>query len=159
MYQNLDNFPKSWIFKRGDPKIETSDLGEIRLLTEQRASDIWRDYISDEQLHPDKLSDDCWLNNSGLMPDEMSKIQWEKVWESDELMLPEDFITHFSTWGDDTKVYFCCHNELIFETKWSVFRRTWKAFLFLDNGPILIGRKKKQAAQFFNSGWCNLLLR
>ncbi|MCV2402642.1 DUF2947 domain-containing protein [Marinomonas sp. C2222] len=159
MYQPLETFSKFWIFKRDDPKIEPNDLDGIRLLTEQRANDIWRDYISDEQLHPDKLSDESWLNSSSLMSDEVSKVQWEKVWESDREQLPEDFLSHFSAWGEDTKIYFCCHNELIFETTWSIFQRTWKAFLFLDNGPILIGKKKKQAAQFFSSGWCNLLLR
>jgi len=40
-----------------------------------------------------------------------------------------------------------------------VFKRTWKAFLFLDNGPILVGKKKKQALQFHSNGWVNLLLR
>ncbi|WP_369921853.1 DUF2947 family protein [Marinomonas polaris] len=158
MYQSLEQFSKSWIFKRNDPKVEPEDLQEIRLLSEQRAGQIWRDYISDEQIHPDHFSDREWLKKASTQaPD--GKLQWEKAWDSEQASLPEGILAHFSAWGDDTTVFFCCHNELVFELPWGVFKRTWKAFLFLDNGPLLVGKKKKQAVQFHSNGWVNLLFR
>ncbi|ETX09829.1 hypothetical protein MUS1_05800 [Marinomonas ushuaiensis DSM 15871] len=158
MYQPLERFSKQWIFKRNDPKVEQEDLERIHLLSEQRASQIWLSYISDEQIHPDHFTDRDWLKktNSQL---EITKVQWERTWDSDKEALPEDVLAHFSTWGEDTLVFFCCHNELVFELPWGVFKRAWKAFLFLDNGPVLVGKKKKQAAQFHSNGWVNLLLR
>jgi len=158
LYQPLESFSKQWIFKRNDPKVEQEDLEKIHILNEQRASQIWLSYISDEQIHPDHFTDRDWLKktNSQL---EAAKVQWEKNWDSEKNSLPDDVLAHFSTWGEDTLVFFCCHNELVFELSWGVFKRTWKAFLFLDNGPVLVGKKKKQAAQFHSNGWVNLLLR
>ncbi|MCW8357080.1 DUF2947 domain-containing protein [Marinomonas pontica] len=158
MYQPLEQFSKYWIFKRNDPKVADEDLQGIRLLDESRASQVWRDYISDEQVHPDHFSDRDWLKkNSAQAPD--GKFQWEKAWDRDDASLPDEMRAHFSAWGADTTVFFCCHNELVFEMNWGVFQRTWKAFLFLDNGPVLVGKKKKQAAQFHSNGWANLLFR
>ena len=158
MYQPLESFSKQWIFKRNDPKIEQKDLENIHLLSEQRASQIWLSYISDEQIHPDHFTDRDWLKKTTSQL-EVPKTQWEKTWDSENESLPEDVLVHFSAWGEDTMVFFCCHNELVFELTWGVFKRTWKAFLFLDNGPVLVGKKKKQAAQFHSNGWVNLLLR
>lgn len=158
MYQPLDSFSKQWIFKRNDPKIDQEDLEKIHLLNEQRASQIWLSYISDEQIHPDHFTDRDWLKKTKSQL-EVAKTQWEKAWDSEDESLPDDVLAHFSAWGDDTLVFFCCHNELIFELTWGVFKRTWKAFLFLDNGPVLVGKKKKQAAQFHSNGWVHLLLR
>lgn len=158
MYQPLDCFPKSWVFKRNDPKVEPADLQEIRLLSEERAGQVWRDYISEEHTHPDHLTDKDWVKAiKAQVPS--GKLQWEKVWDSEQLSLPDEFLSHFAAWGDDTTVFFCCHSDVVFEVKWGVFKRTWKAFLFLDNGPVLVGKKKKQAAQFHSNGWVNLLLR
>jgi len=158
LYQPLECFTKSWIFKRNDPKIESEDLENIRLFSEQRAGQIWRDYISDEQIHPDHFTDYDWMKKvSAQAPN--PKVQWEKIWDSEQSSLPDELVEHFAPWGDDTLVYFCCNNELVFELTWGVFKRSWKAFLFLDNGPVLVGKKKKQAAQFHSNGWVNLLFR
>ena len=158
MYQALSQFSKRWIFHRQDPKVQPDDLAQIHYLTESKAEQIWRDYISQEHLHPEHLTEQEWPNKTpkGL---ELHKVHWEKVWESESLDLPEEVLLHCAHWGEDTTVYFCCHNEQIFELSWGVFKRTWKAFLFLDNGPILIGKKKKQALQFHSNGWVNLLMR
>jgi len=158
LYQALSLFSKSWIFKRQDPKVAPEDLAQIHFLTESKAEQIWRDYISQEQLHPDLFTEQDWPKKTpeGI---EINKAQWEKAWDGEAPDLPEEVLAHCNHWGEDTTVYFCCHNEQIFELTWGVFKRTWKAFLFLDNGPILVGKKKKQALQFHSNGWVNLLLR
>ena len=158
MYQPIEHFSKCWVFRREDPKVALEDFQNIHFSTEQRASQIWRDYISDEQIHPDHFTDRDWLNKESAKVTN-GKVHWEKTWDSETLALPDELLAHCSTWGDDTTVFFCCHNEVVFELKWGVFQRTWKAFLFLDNGPVLVGKKKKQAVQFHSNGWANLLLR
>lgn len=155
-YTSLDSFSKSWIFRREDPKVEVQDLAEIRLLDEQSAASVWRDYISDGQIHPDHFTEQDWPN---AVERQVMKVAWEKRWDATEEALPEEILAHFAAWGEETKVFFCCHNELVFEMPWAVFKRTWKAFLFLDNGPILVGRKKNQAVQFHSDGMATLLLR
>ncbi|MBR7887896.1 DUF2947 domain-containing protein [Marinomonas sp. A79] len=158
MYQPLEGFSKSWIFKRSDPSVAPEDVAQIKMLTELAAREIWRNYISADQLHPDHFSTQDWQQKEAAQVPN-GKLLWEKAWDSDHDDLPELLLAHFSAWGEDTTVYFCCHNELVFEMPWGVFKRVWKACLFLDNGPVLVGKKKKQAAQFHSNGWVNLLYR
>lgn len=155
-YKSLDSFSKSWIFRREDPKVSEQDLAAIRLQDDARSAGTWRDYISDNQLHPDHFTEKDWLENSDL---QIAKIQWEKVWDSASPHLPDELLEHVESWGDDTTVFFCCDSELVFEMPWAVFKRTWKTFLFLDNGPVLVAKKKKQAVQFHSNGMATLLLR
>ncbi|TPE48444.1 DUF2947 family protein [Maribrevibacterium harenarium] len=153
-YREIEHFPKAWIFRREDPKVTAEDFAQIRLLSETAAANIWRDYISSDHLYPELLDGDHWLTTQAC-----ARCGWEARWESDDSVLPEEIIEHLQNWGDDTTVWFCCHSDLCFETTWGVFQRTWKAFLFLDTGPVLLGRKKKQAVQFYSDGTANLSLR
>ncbi|TBR44978.1 DUF2947 family protein [Marinomonas agarivorans] len=155
-YQALDTFAKAWAFKRQDLLIEAVDLRMIRPLAEDSANQIWRDYISGNQLHPDHLSQEDWLKKEEAY---VGKELWEPSWDSDIETLPDAISQHLVNWSDSTKVYFCYHSDHVIETTYSVFKKHWKNFLFFDNGPILVARKKKQAVQFFSEGDCYLLQR
>jgi hypothetical protein len=61
-------------------------------------------------------------------------------------------LAEFIQWPDETTVYFCYEKYQIIETRWDVFVRNWKCFLFFDDGPILISPKQKQAVMFEQSG-------
>ncbi|GAB3476547.1 DUF2947 family protein [Marinomonas epiphytica] len=156
MYQALENFNKYWVFKRQDPQVSAADLQQIKWLADSNAANVWRDYVSNEQIHPDHLTENDWPANEAAT---QAVVNWEQAWDSEDEALPQECLDHLVHWNEDTKVYFCNHNEQVFETTWGVFQRCWKAFLFMDNGPILLGRKKKQAVQFFSDGKANLLLR
>ncbi len=155
-YSDFNAFKKAWAFKRDDPKIPSDDLTEIRVLSVEFANNIWRDYVSQDHLHPDHFTDDDWLN---IDAHQGESVHWENCWDSDSPELPEEVLQHINHWGNETKVLFCYHSDEVIETSWGVFRRNWKNFLFFDNGPILFGKKKKQAVQFFGNGQCRLLMR
>ena len=155
-YQELDVFEKAWIFKRKDPLVQVEDLAKIHPLLTLSANQVWRDYVSKEQLHPDHFNENDWLKQAEA---KLGDANWEEVWDSDELELPEPIKQHLQNWQAETRVYFCYHSDHVVETTFSVFMRTWKNFLFFDNGPVLIARKKKLAVQFFSNGRCNLLQR
>jgi hypothetical protein len=72
-------------------------------------------------------------------------------WESDDPELPEEVLEHIQ-WQDDVTVYFCYEKYNVIETKWDVFKRNWKNFLFFDDGPILIGRRREEALWFQTDG-------
>jgi hypothetical protein len=78
-----------------------------------------------------------------------------KEWEGDDNDMPADILQHID-WQDDVTVYFCYEKYNIIETKWSVFKQTWKNFLFYDDGPILLGRRRKQALWFSSDGMVKL---
>lgn len=153
-YQPLDGFAKAWIFKRSDPFIQPEDLAHIKPFSELRANQVWRDYISQERTHPDHLNQKDWSQD----PDAIGlNLDWQPRWESDDEPLPDEVLAHLENWQDDNIIYFCYHQDDVIETSYGVFKRSWKNFLFFDNGPLLLGKKKKQAVQFFSDGTCTLL--
>lgn len=153
-YRPLSDSGKEWVFRREEPFVSEQDRSQILLLGELAGANIWRDYISDACLYPDLFASDAWVKKNRI-----ADADWETPWESDEPELPAEVIEHCHHWGDDTKIYFCCHADFVIETTWGVFQRTWKAFLFLDSDAVLVGRKKKQALQFCENGDVALLMR
>lgn len=153
-YRSLSESGKEWVFLREEPLVSVEDREAILLMTESAGANIWRDYVSDTHLYPDLFAGDSWVKTNV-----QADVDWEKRWESNDESFPDGALEFCNNWGDDTRIYFCCHSDLVFETTWGVFCRTWKAFLFLDSDSILIGRKKKQAMQFKENGRLALLMR
>ena len=148
-YIPFDQYPKAWIFRHRDLPIPAEELAEIKPLTESRAEQIWAEHISRGCSHADHFAEGDWAAQSKNW---LEKDFWQAAWDSDASALPELLGEYLSEWDDNITVYFCYQSDHIIETKWSVFRKHWKNFLFFDNGPILIGRKRKQAVQFFDNG-------
>lgn len=148
-YIPLEEYKKAWIFRHKDLPVSAEDLDEIRPLSVARAEQVWDLQISEESTHPSEPVKGDWLLDDGIwQPDGEN---WESRWDSDDNALPELLASHLD-WDDQTLVWFCYENDHIIETRWSVFRRNWKNFLFIDDSPVLIGRKRKQVAQFFDNG-------
>lgn len=83
------------------------------------------------------------------------EVDWMKAWEADENVLPQE-VSDFIDWQDDVTVYFCYEKYNVIETKWSVFKKYWKNFLFYDDGPILLGRRRSEALWFSTDGTVKL---
>ena len=147
-YIPLEAYKRAWIFRHKDLPVSEADLDEIKPLSEARAEQVWRQQISQESNHPEFFYDDDWANKN---PTWQETFPWQNRWESDEADMPEPLLEHLD-WDDNTLVYFCYDVEHVIETRWHVFKRHWKNFLFFDNGPLLIGRKRKQIAQFMQTG-------
>ena len=81
----------------------------------------------------------------------VTRTDWMVSWESDNEALPLG-VDEFLSWQDDVTVYFCYEKYNIIETRWSIFKRYWKNFLFYDDGPILIARRRKEALWFDSKG-------
>ncbi|MGB0662394.1 MAG: DUF2947 domain-containing protein [Pontibacterium sp.] len=147
-YIALSDYSKGWIFRHRELPISAEHQAEIRPLTERRANEIWRAHISKASTHyshfqaPDWAArKDAWLEES----------EWQAQWESDSNELPE-LLAEWLDWDKDTVVYVCYDSDNIIEIRWEVFKAAWKNFLFLDDGTLVIGKKRKQAAQFFEDG-------
>ena len=56
-----------------------------------------------------------------------------------ERLSPQDWPSKASNWN-------------VLETKWAVFQKLWKNFLFYDDGPILLGRRRSEALWFATNG-------
>ncbi len=151
-YIPLEQLKNAWIFKHKSLPISDSDLTKIKPMSKERACTLWDTFISQQVDHPDFFKKGDWPfdKNSWL---EQGK--WEGIWDSNEVALPELILNHVS-WDNNTIVYFCSDKNNIIETTWSVFKRCWKNFLFMDDGSILCGKKRKEVVQFKCSGFFNI---
>lgn len=147
-YIPLAEHKKAWIFNRQDLPISDDDKLFIKPMQGARAANFWNMTISKQVDHPDFFRKGDW-------PFELQTWQeqgdWESVWDSEATELPE-MITDHLNWQGNTVVYFCSDRYSIIETTWEVFQRGWKNFLFLDDGTLLIGKKREQVVQFMSNG-------
>ena len=151
-YISLDEYPRKWIFTHQSMPLSESDLEMIKPMTQARAAQLWKDNISAQSPDADRFSSQDWPSKTQSWINEVS---WMDEWESDEPDLPAEVLEHIQ-WQDDVTVYFCYEKYNVIETKWDVFKRNWKNFLFFDDGPILIGRRRTEVLWFQTGGTVRL---
>ncbi|MZI93881.1 DUF2947 family protein [Vibrio sp. CAIM 722] len=151
-YLPLDQYQRKWIFTHQSMPLPEEDLAQIKPMTAQRAAQFWKDNISAQSPDSERLSSQDWPMHNKAWGDE---VDWMAEWESDDPEMPVAITQHID-WQDDVTIYFCYEKYNILETKWSVFKRHWKNFLFYDDGPILIGRRRKEALWFHSNGLVKL---
>jgi len=147
-YLTLDEYQRKWIFTHQSMPVPEAQLQAIKPMTQARSSQLWQENISAQSPDADRLSSSDWPMNESNWKE---TIDWMAAWESDDESLPEA-ILEFIDWQDDVTVYFCYEKYNVIETKWSTFKKCWKNFLFYDDGPILIGRRRNEALWFDGNG-------
>lgn len=147
-YLSLQEYPRKWIFTHNSMPIPEQDLVQIKPMSAQRAAQFWKENISPQSPDAERLSPQDWPMKT---PSWIEEVDWMANWEDDELGLPDEVLQHID-WQDDVTVYFCYEKYNVVETKWLIFKKHWKNFLFYDDGPILIGRRRKQALWFDSKG-------
>jgi len=148
-YLPLEQLKNAWIFKHKSLPITEQDLGKIKPMAAERANVLWDTFISRQVDHPDFFKKGDWPFDKSNW---LEQGKWEGVWDSNDESLPELISNHLG-WDNNTVVYYCTTRDNIIETTWAVFIRCWKNFLFMDDGPILIGKKRPQAVQFTSNGY------
>jgi hypothetical protein len=147
-YTPLEQLKNAWIFKHKSLPISEKDLSKIKPMIKDRANVLWDTFISRQVDHPDFFKKGDWPFDQSNWQDQG---KWEGIWDSNEENLPE-LITVSILWDNNTVVYYCSNRENVIETTWAVFKRCWKNFLFMDDGCILIGKKRKESVQFNSNG-------
>jgi hypothetical protein len=148
-YIPLENLKNAWIFKHKSLPVAQEDLCKIKPMSIERANTVWDTFISRQVDHPDFFKKDDWpLIKSHWL----EQGNWEKRWDSDENDMPELISNHLD-WDQNTIIYYCSSRDHVIETTWRLFKKYWKNFLFIDDGPILLGKKRQQVVQFNNNGF------
>lgn len=147
-YIDIADLKNAWVFRHNSLPIADEDIAQIKPMSPARANVLWDTFISRQVDHPDFFKNGDWPQEKGTWKD---NADWEKRWDSDEQELPALALEHLD-WDDNTTVYFCCSRNYVIETRWAVFKRCWKNFLFMDDGSILVGKKRQQAVQFMSNG-------
>ncbi|NAX21808.1 DUF2947 domain-containing protein [Vibrio sp. V39_P1S14PM300] len=151
-YLPLDQYQRKWIFTHQSMPVASDDLEWIKPMTQARSAQLWKDNISAQSPDSERLSASDWPQKESNW---VGEVDWMLAWEDDEAGLPAEILAHLD-WQDDVTVYFCYEKYNVIETKWSVFKRNWKNFLFYDDGPILIARRRNEALWFNSLGMVKL---
>jgi len=141
-YISLEKLKNAWIFKHKSLPIKDTDLTKIKPMAKDRANVLWDAFISRQVDHPDFFKKGDWPFNDN---------NWHEQGKWEEEDLPELITTHIA-WDNNTVVYYCSNRDNVIETTWAVFKRCWKNFLFMDDGCILVGKKRKESVQFNSNG-------
>ncbi|RXJ74090.1 hypothetical protein CS022_05500 [Veronia nyctiphanis] len=146
-YIPFDEYKRKWIFTHQSMPVEEADKEAIKPMSTQRSSQLWTEFVSRKSPTVDHFGAEDWANKDATWKEE---VNWMIAWE-DEADLPPEFIEHFQ-WEDNIVVYFCYDKTNIIETRWAMFKKYWKNFLFYDDKPLLLGRRKQEVAMFEQSG-------
>ena len=147
-YTPFEQYKRKWIFNHKDLPVTDEDKALIMPLDQKSSMEVWNKWISNKSSRTEQFAKGDWAAKDSAW---VITEDWQAPWDSEEAALPEGFSEHFD-WADDTPVYFCYEKYQVIETRWDVFVRNWKCFLFFDDGPLLISAKQKQAAIFHQSG-------
>ncbi|MCG3766438.1 DUF2947 family protein [Vibrio cincinnatiensis] len=151
-YLPLEQYPRKWIFTHQSMPISEPELAQIKPMTPMRSAQFWKENVSAQSPDADRFSSQDWPSKPGSWTEQ---VDWMAEWESDEAELPQAILAHID-WQDDVTIYFCYEKYNVIETKWSVFKRNWKNFLFYDDGPILLGRRRTEILWFQTDGTVKL---
>ncbi|ADN74833.1 conserved hypothetical protein [Ferrimonas balearica DSM 9799] len=143
-YTDLDAYPFAWVFRRADLAISDEDKAQIRPLARHFAKQVWQREVSDDGAELDRLGNKDWPRRGDVWQD---TVRWDDAFDSDEAELPEALSSHL-VWNSETIVYICYDPEHILETRYGVFKRCWKAFLFAAEETLVVGRKRKETLWF-----------
>ena len=147
-YLPLEQYQRKWIFTHPSMPVPEQDWALIKPMDQARSAQLWKEQISAQSPDSERLSSSDWPAKERNWP---LSVDWMSEWESDEPSLPQAVMDAIQ-WQDDVTVYFCYEKYNVIETKWSIFKKYWKNFLFYDDGPILIGRRRKEALWFDSYG-------
>lgn len=147
-YIPLAQYKRKWIFNHKDLPVTDEDKTLIKPLSQKASMEVWNKWISNKSSYAEQFGKGDWAAKDSAWTDTE---HWQSAWDSEEAALPEPIALHID-WQDGAKVYFCYEKYQVIETRWDVFVRNWKCFLFFDDGPLLISPKQKQAIMFLQSG-------
>ena len=143
-HTELSQYPFAWVFNRADMGISEADKAAILPLTHHYAKQVWQQNVSSEAVDLDRLDERDWLSQDDLWPYEQ---QWDEAFESDDVMLPAEMVGYLN-WDPKTIVFVCYDQEHIIETRYDVFKRCWKAFLFAEEQALVVGHRRNEALWF-----------
>ncbi|MDA9555897.1 DUF2947 domain-containing protein [Vibrio sp.] len=148
-YLPVDEYSRKWIFTHPSMPLNEQALAEIKPMDQARSMQFWKENVSATSPDYERFASSDWPEKLDSWD---SETEWMPEWDNDDSDdLPSEVLAHID-WQDDVTVYFCYEKYNIIETKWVTFKKHWKNFLFYDDGPILIARRRKQALWFHSNG-------
>jgi hypothetical protein len=124
--------------------------GSIRPLEEGAATSLWQELVSANpaERHPMLLPRGHWIGNMTARGP-----NWQECWSNPK---PPDAVGEFLRlqidWPETAPAFFIWMRERAVQVPWGVFLRTWRNFLFDDEGPFLVRLQSSEFAFFGPTG-------
>ena len=140
-----------WEFFHAAHPIAPADLGEIRPLDAPSCASLWQEVVSADprQRHPMLLPADHWVHRP-VVPGPAWHNAWDRPAARPDPVAP--FLRMQIDWHDAAEVYFVWMRESAVRVPWGVFLRTWRNFLFSDEGPFLVRLRHPEFVSFGPTG-------
>lgn len=139
---------RDWSFFHDAAPVPDADRARIRRLDDPSSQSAW-DTVVGQRIPATVVVRDGWLcelSRSG------EPFEWHKAWNAgDNQWAASQLRPHF-TWKDDTPVLFIWRPTWSVLTSFEVFVRYWRAFLFDDEGPLLVSMEHPEVAWFWPTG-------
>lgn len=139
-----------WYFFDPDLALPDTLRSQIMPLEREAAHELWTKFVSPvpHERHPMALPVGHWSDDR-----DRRCPNWQPSWNNPSDQDPiADFLKSRIQWPDDAEVFFVWGCEYIVKTSWGVFLRTWRSFLFDDEGPFLISLGRPEFVQFGPGG-------
>src|SRR5262245_41003799 len=140
---------RDWNFFHASQPLAPEDRALIRPLEEGSARSLWRELVSADphERHPMLLPHGHWAGNVvACGPD------WQQSWPASSPDMVSEFLRARLDWSDDAEVELLWMREEAVQVPWGVFLRTWRAFLFSDEGPFLVRFQSPEFVVFLPCG-------
>lgn len=131
-YVDMKDFEGSWIFYIDDVRVQDEELEEIKPLTDNYSSFLWKKYISEKSVHIMLMKEDEYL----LKP--KSIYNFNKDWNSRKYQDLAAALYEALDFDCKDTIYFFWNCNWGVEISWEFFLKHWINFLFEDEGPIII---------------------
>ena len=118
-----------------DPKMSSSDLDQIAILSESTCSKEWTKFVSAVNRHFMQMEDDEWP--SKIVAGNNCWYHWVEDWNEDKF---SDFRVRLKSINipSNSALFIFWMKEVGIKTSWGVFCNNWGNFLYEDEGCILV---------------------
>jgi hypothetical protein len=137
-----------WSFFQDSAPISAADRDRIRRLDDASSQSAW-DAVVGQRVPVTVVLRDGWLSELSRSGE---PFEWHKSWNAGDDQWAASHLRPRLPWNDDPIVLFIWRPTWSVLTPFEVFLRHWRAFLFDDEGPLLVSTKHSEVAWFWPTG-------
>ena len=139
---------RDWSFFDDAAPVPDADRARIRRLDDASSQSAW-DTIVGQSIPATVVVRDGWLSELSRSGE---PFEWQRAWNAADDQWAASNLRPRFPWQDDVPVLFIWRPTWSVLTSFEVFVRDWRAFLFDDEGPLLVSTTHPEVAWFWPTG-------
>ena len=139
---------RDWSFFHDAAPVPDADRARIRRLDDASSQSAW-DTVVGHRIPATVAVRDGWLSE---LSGSGEPFVWRRAWNAADDRWAASNLLPRLPWRDDASVLFIWRPTRSVRTTFDVFLRRWRAFLFDDEGPLLVSTDHPEVAWFWPTG-------